>query len=146
MGFGCLSSNSGLSLIAIILFLFFFFFFSSLSLVSTLAIPWIVARQPPLSMGQARILNWITISFSKGSSWPRDQTLIYVSPVLWILYPWATGKALSLLAYRFEWFWSVYDVIIDVHKMAPSVCSVKRSRYYCCFTPCFMHTVSSFGF
>ena len=37
-----------------------------------------VARQAILSMGffQARILEWVAISFSKGSSWPRDQTCI----------------------------------------------------------------------
>ena len=27
-------------------------------------------------ISQARILEWVAISFSKGSSWPRDQTLI----------------------------------------------------------------------
>ena len=32
----------------------------------------------PLSLGilQARILEWVTISFPRGSSWPRDWTLI----------------------------------------------------------------------
>ena len=36
----------------------------------TLATPWTVARQAPLSMGilQARILERVTISFSRGSS------------------------------------------------------------------------------
>ena len=37
-----------------------------------------IARQAPLSMGfilQARILEWVAISFSRGSSWPRDWTL-----------------------------------------------------------------------
>ena len=42
----------------------------------TLAIPWTVARQTPLVYGisQARILAWVAISFSRGSSPPRDQT------------------------------------------------------------------------
>ena len=31
---------------------------------------------------QARILAWIAISSSKGSSWPRDQTCISLSPAL----------------------------------------------------------------
>ena len=36
---------------------------------------------------QARILKWVAISFSRGSSWPRDQT--YVSCVgKWHLYHW----------------------------------------------------------
>ena len=36
----------------------------------TLMTPWTVARQAPLSMGilQARILEWVAISFSRGSS------------------------------------------------------------------------------
>ena len=35
------------------------------------------AHQAPLSMGilQARILEWVAIFFSRGSSWPRDWTL-----------------------------------------------------------------------
>ena len=37
--------------------------------------PWSVARQALLSMGfpQPRILEWVAISFSRGSSQPRDQ-------------------------------------------------------------------------
>ena len=31
---------------------------------------------------QARILEWVAISFSGGTSWPRDQTRISVSPAL----------------------------------------------------------------
>ena len=31
---------------------------------------------------QARILEWVAISFSWGTSWPRDQTRISVSPAL----------------------------------------------------------------
>ena len=42
----------------------------------TLVTPWTVACQAPLSMGilQARILEWVTFSFSRGSSQPRDIT------------------------------------------------------------------------
>ena len=37
---------------------------------------------------QSRILEWVTISSSKGSSWPRDQTLVsYISCIgRWVLY------------------------------------------------------------
>ena len=40
--------------------------------------PWTAARQAPLSMGypQARILEWVAMSSSRGSSHPRDQTWI----------------------------------------------------------------------
>ena len=53
-------------------------------------------HQAPLSMGfpQARILEWITISSSKGSSWSRDQTHILHSCIgRQILYHWATREA-----------------------------------------------------
>ena len=40
------------------------------------ATPWTVARQAPLSMGifQARILEWVAMPSSWGSSRPKDQT------------------------------------------------------------------------
>ena len=40
--------------------------------------PWTVARQAPPSMGffQARKLEWVAISFSRVSSWPRDRTRV----------------------------------------------------------------------
>ena len=46
--------------------------------VRLFATPWTVARQALLSMGilQARKLEWVVISFSRGSSQPRDQTHI----------------------------------------------------------------------
>ena len=39
---------------------------------------WTVAQQAPLYMGfsQARILEWVAISFPRGSSQPRNQTCI----------------------------------------------------------------------
>ena len=40
--------------------------------------PWSVAQQASLSMGifQARIPEWVAMPSSKGSSWPRDWTLV----------------------------------------------------------------------
>ena len=37
-------------------------------------IPWTVAHQVPHETLHARILEWVAISFSRGSSWLRDQT------------------------------------------------------------------------
>ena len=42
----------------------------SLSRVQLFEIPWTLAHQVPLST--ARILEWVVISFSMGSSWIRD--------------------------------------------------------------------------
>ena len=41
---------------------------------------------------QARILEWVAISFSRGFSWPRDQTRVSCIG-RWILYHWATRAA-----------------------------------------------------
>ena len=38
---------------------------------------------------QARMLEWVAISCSRGSSWPRDSWVSCISR--WILYPWATS-------------------------------------------------------
>ena len=48
----------------------------SLSCVWLFVTPWTVACQAPSVHGisQARILEWIAISFSRGSSWPRNWT------------------------------------------------------------------------
>ena len=49
-----------------------------LSHVWLFATPWTIARQAPLSMGilQATILEWVAISFSRGSSHLRDKTQV----------------------------------------------------------------------
>ena len=69
----------------------------SFSRVQLFAAPQTLACQAPLSMGffQARILERVAISFSRGSSQPRDWT-----PVSWFscigrrsLYHWATWEA-----------------------------------------------------
>ena len=49
-----------------------------LSCVWPFATPWTAARQAPLSMGilQARILEWVTVPFCRGSSQPKDRTRV----------------------------------------------------------------------
>ena len=49
-----------------------------LSRVLFFTIPWTVACQAPLSLGvlQARILQWVAISFSRGSCPPRNRTWV----------------------------------------------------------------------
>ena len=50
----------------------------SLSHVRCFSILWTVAGQAPLSMGilQARILEWVALLSSKGSSQPREQAKV----------------------------------------------------------------------
>ena len=65
---------------------------SHFSHVWLFAIPWIVSRQPPLSMGilQARILEWVVMPSSRGSSQPRDWNGISSVSCIgrWVLYHW----------------------------------------------------------
>ena len=48
----------------------------SLSHVQLFATPWTVACQVPMSILQARILEWVAYPFSRGSSWPRNPTKV----------------------------------------------------------------------
>ena len=51
-----------------------------------------MARSSAHWISQARILDWVAISFSRGSSWSRDRT--HVSCIgRWIFYHWATREA-----------------------------------------------------
>ena len=64
---------------------------------------------------QARILEWVAISFSRGSSWPRDWTLVSCIAGRFFTI-WATKKALKICktskatlqganVFYFEHFW-----------------------------------------
>ena len=46
-------------------------------------------------VSQARILKWVAISFSRGSSWSRDRTCVSCVG-WWILYHWATREAIRI--------------------------------------------------
>ena len=76
-----------------------------LSHVRLFATSWTVVCQASLPMGffQARIMEWVAISSSRGSSWPRDWT--HVSCVFcigrWILYHWATWETPSIINYMY---------------------------------------------
>ena len=62
----------------------------------TLLTPWTVAHQGPLSREilQARILEWVAMPFSRGSSQPRDWTQIScIADGFFTL--WATREALT---------------------------------------------------
>ena len=70
----------------------------SLSRVWLFATPWTDCSPPGSSVHgilQARILEWVAISFSRGFSWPRDQTRVSCSAGRHFTV-WATREALSL--------------------------------------------------
>ena len=64
----------------------------SLNCIWLFETPWTAACQALFVhwIFQARILEWVAISSSRGSSWSRDQTCISCGPCRQILYHWST--------------------------------------------------------
>ena len=58
---------------------------------------------------QARILESAAISFSRRSSWPRDQALIFCVSFIdgQFFTSWATRKALMIALLKSRWVWNV---------------------------------------
>ena len=94
--------------IAVFTLLFFFFFFALYSFVCVSTQLCLILCDPldcsPPGFSvhgvlQARILEWVAISFSRGSSRPRDQTPISCISYIgkWILYHCATWEAVCIL-------------------------------------------------
>ena len=86
----------------------------------TLAIPWTVARQGSSvhRIFQARILKWVAISLSRGSSWPRDWTqvscladsLLHCRRILyWLSYQYS--KVVQLYMYIYPFFFRFFSLI-----------------------------------
>ena len=99
--------------------------------MSNSATPCTLACQASLSMGilQARILEWVAICFSRGSSQPRDWT--WVSCIagrlftMWLWFQSVCPLMPSLSAYHLTWFSLTLDVGY-FFMAAPAKCS-------CCF-------------
>ena len=73
--------------------------FSHQDMFNSLVITWIVVCQAPLStvFPRQETLKWVAISFSRGSSWPRDWA--HISCIgRWILffYHWVTWETLKI--------------------------------------------------
>ena len=91
---------------------------------------------------QATILEWVAISYSRGSSWPRDQTC--VSHLSWIgrqiLYHCTTREALKRCLpysnlnriYRIDLQFSLLHVIVPNHVTWFVHVVVLRWLYICC--------------
>ena len=71
--------------------------FSHSVMLTSLWPPWSAAHQAPLSMGilQAKILEWLAMPSSRGSSKPRDQTQVSCTAGRFFTV-WATRKASRL--------------------------------------------------
>ena len=82
--------------------------FSCVQLFVTL---WTRAHQAPLWIVQARILEWVAMPSSKGSSQPRDQTQVsYISCIgRWVLYGYLGSPHLFCTLAKFK----VYILILN---------------------------------
>ena len=88
----------------------------SRSVLSDSVIPWTVVYQASLTMGifQARVLEWVAISFSRGSSWPRDRTQVsciagYVFDIR------ADSMSSSVFAVSVSWYEAVFAHLEALH-------------------------------
>ena len=72
-------------------------------------------------ISQARILEWVAISFSRGSSQPRDQT--HVSCIgKQIFYHWATREAPIYLPYQgINFLWSFFTIFFSLYPHIPII-------------------------
>ena len=92
-------------------------------------------------ISQARVLEWVAISFFRRSSQPRDQTPISCVSCIsrWIHYPCATWEALIFnYMYAISWIcWSIH-IIYPFYPNRPlcdfQICPIWDSAYYisCC--------------
>ena len=78
-------------------------------------------------ISQARILEQVAISFSRGSSQPKDQTWFSSIPSIdrWVLYCWATREAQN----------NKIKYILNTTKRLPRWLSSKESACKCRFYP-----------
>ena len=92
------------------------------SCVWLFATPWTVARHAPLSMGfpRGRILEWVAIPFSKGSSQPWDWTQVSCIASRFFTF-WATREALGVSR-----LWTVLQVDSPTW-VAPGICLLSSS-------------------
>ena len=80
-------------------------------------IPWTVSCQAPLSTGilQARILEWVAMFSSRGSSQPRDQT--QVSHIAgWFFTIWATRETCYLEKGLSQLETIAQNMVVRVHR------------------------------
>ena len=92
---------------------------------------------PVHGISQARMLEWVAISFSRGSSEPRDQAYVFCIG-RWILYHWATREAPHIWAhfffffckvvYEYNWISSIADNFSAIWKLRVGIESKRKNR------------------
>ena len=103
--------NSKRDLLSVMLVRSFHACMLALSHIWLSATPWIPVGQVPPSMGLPRqeSLEWVAISSSRGSSWPKDQIQVSCISCIgrWILYHWVPWDIPKILSYSAQFSHSV---------------------------------------
>ena len=79
---------------------------------------------------QARILEWVAISFSRASSWPRVQTRVSHTAGRFFTF-WATREAPVRIVHMYKYAWALYTWASFCVPMWPFVSWGKWHRYLC---------------
>ena len=86
---------------------------------------------------QVRILEWIAISYSRESSWPRDRTHTSCVPCTdrWLLYHWATSedskyhREKQRMFHTADFLWK--ELLISSHAKDPNFVCWPHSFFFC---------------
>ena len=78
-------------------------------------------------ISQARILEWVAIPFSRGSSQPRDRTLVFYMG-RWILYHWATRE---VHYYCYDYYYLQWILLFATRN--PGGCTFFHPHYGECY-------------
>ena len=85
---------------------------------------------------QSRILEWVAIPFSRGSSWPRDLTeLFYIAGIFFNF--WVTRETPLTALFRYHWYIiasQIYNWYIIASSGKEPTCQCKRPKR-CWFNP-----------
>ena len=91
-----------------------------LSHIWLFATPWILVHQAPPSMGLPRqeSLEWVAISSSRGSSWPKDRIQVSCISYIgrWIIYHWVPWGIPKILSYSVQFSRSIVSDSLRLHE------------------------------
>ena len=79
---------------------------------------------------QARILEWVAVSFSGGSSWPRDRTCVSCVSYIGrqILYHWAKLMPSAMLQYKISFFFFLKSKDFKIEVFATGTHTPKKKN------------------
>ena len=115
-----------------------------LSHIWLFATPWILVHQAPPSMGLPRqeSLEWVAISSSRGSSWPKDRIQVSCISYIgrWIIYHWVPWGIPKILSYSVQFSRSIVSDSLRLMKRSTPGLLIHHQLLE--FTQTYVHRVS----